>query len=132
MSPCALVLSTLSLLFCWDAYVLRNPSGGVFTGMNLCVHTLMYSYYAATFFGRLPNVIRGLITALQLLQMGVGVAAVVTHLQCLQKHGDQSSSSEHHMRINGYCALAMYFSYLVLFAKLFYDSYLAKKKYKSS
>jgi hypothetical protein len=72
-----------TLLYCWDAYVRHNPSGSVFTGMNLCVHTIMYAYYAATFFGRLPNVLRVVITSLQLLQMVVGVAAVVTHLQGL-------------------------------------------------
>ena len=93
--------------------------------MNLCVHTVMYSYYAATFFGRLPNALRGVITGLQLLQMAVGVSAVVTHLGCLSDSSDNSNSnSEEALRFNSQCALAMYFSYLVLFGKLFYDSYL--------
>lgn len=108
-----------TLLYCWDAYILHNPSGGVFTGMNLCVHTIMYAYYAATFFGRLPNGLRVVITSLQLLQMVVGVAAVVTHLRCADTAGDLLTNSR--------WALAMYFSYFVLFAKLFYDSYMVKK-----
>lgn len=111
-----------TLLYCWDAYVLHNPSGSVFTGMNLCVHTIMYAYYAATYFGRLPNSLRVAITTLQLAQMVVGVWAVVTHLQC--------PSTEGALRTNSQWALAMYFSYSVLFSKLFYDSYVAKKSKK--
>ena len=107
-----------TLMYCWDAYILHNPSGSVFTGMNLCVHTIMYAYYAATYFGRLPNSLRVVITSLQLLQMVVGVAAVVTHLGCETTEGDLLRNSQ--------WALAMYFSYFVLFAKLFYDSYMVK------
>jgi elongation of very long chain fatty acids protein 6 len=110
-----------TLMYCWDAFILSNPSGGVFAGMNLCVHTIMYAYYAATYFGRLPNGLRVVITSLQLLQMLVGVAAVITHLQC--------ENAERAVLVNSQWALAMYISYFVLFAKLFYDSYMFKPSY---
>lgn len=107
-----------TLMYCWDAFILHNPSGSVFGGMNLCVHTIMYAYYAATYFGRLPNGLRVVITSLQLLQMVVGVAAVVMHLQCEDTEGALKTNSQY--------ALAMYFSYFLLFGKLFYDSYVVE------
>ena len=74
-----------TLMYCWDGYVVQNTGGAIFTGMNLCVHTIMYAYYAITYFGRVPNFFRALITALQLLQMIVGTTVTVMHLQCANR-----------------------------------------------
>lgn len=109
-----------TLLYCWDAYVLQNTSGALFTGMNLCVHAVMYGYYAFTYFGRLPNALRAVITGLQLLQMIAGTAITIAHLQCSNTNGAQKTNSS--------WALAMYISYFALFSKLFFDSYVAKEK----
>ena len=113
-----------TLMYCWDAFILHNPSGSIFGCMNLSVHTIMYAYYAATYFGRLPNGLRVVITSLQLLQMVVGVVAVITHLQCDNTEGALKTNSQY--------ALAMYFSYFFLFGKLFYDSYVVKKPVKKT
>lgn len=108
-----------TLLYCWDAYVVRNTSGALFTAMNLWVHSIMYGYYACTYFGRLPNGLRALITGLQLIQMVAGTSITIAHIQCDNTNSVQSSNSK--------WALLMYFSYFLLFGKLFIQSYLTKK-----
>lgn len=108
-----------TLLYCWDAYISCNTSGALFTGMNLCVHTIMYSYYALTYFGRLPNVLRAFITGLQILQMVAGMAITVAHIQCENASDAQAGNSK--------WALAMYFSFFLLFGKLFFDSYISTR-----
>jgi hypothetical protein len=86
----------------------------------------MYSYYAATYFGRIPNFIRALITSLQLLQMAVGVTATVLHLQC---YPQQVSDMQYR---NSVLALVMYTSYLLLFSKLFMEQYITKPSAKGA
>jgi elongation of very long chain fatty acids protein 6 len=113
-----------TLMYCWNAYIVINTSGALFTGMNLVVHTIMYAYYAATYFGRLPNSLRALITGLQLLQMIAGTLITIQHLRCANTNSEQ--------RTNSMWALAMYFSYFLLFGKLFIDSYLTKPVKKSA
>ena len=108
-----------TLFYCWDAYVVQNTSGALFTGMNLCVHTIMYAYYACTYFGRLPNLIRAMITGFQLIQMLSGTAITIAHLHCDNTNLAQKANSQ--------WALLMYISYFILFAKLFVESYITKK-----
>jgi len=101
-----------TLLFCWNAWALQIGTGGWFAGMNLCIHTIMYSYYAACAFGaRFSKPIRLSITALQILQM-VGGLAIIFHTMryCFDNP------------VNTYCGLIMYASYMVLFVKLFIES----------
>jgi elongation of very long chain fatty acids protein 6 len=109
-----------TLMYCWDGYVVRNSGGAIFTAMNLCVHTIMYAYYAATYFGRLPNFLRATITLLQLSQMVIGTVVTVVHVQC--------SGINQSQYYNSICALLMYLSYFVLFAKLFWESHVSKEK----
>jgi hypothetical protein len=109
-------------MYCWDGYVVQNQGGAIFTGMNLCVHTFMYLYYAATFFGRLPNYLRAVITSLQLIQMVIGTYVTIAHLNCLDITDSQ--------RVNSMWAMGMYISYFILFAKLFVDQYIIKKPLK--
>lgn len=111
-----------TLMYCWDGYVVQNQGGAIFTGMNLCVHTFMYLYYAATFFGRLPNYLRAVITSLQLIQMVIGTYVTIAHLNCLDITDSQ--------RVNSMWAMGMYISYFILFAKLFVDQYIIKKPLK--
>lgn len=109
-----------TLLYCWDAYVVRNTSGALFTGMNLCVHTVMYGYYALAYFGRLPNTVRAMITGLQLIQMVAGTSITIAYVWCENNNEEQTRNSK--------WALVMYFSYILLFGKLFIESYVTNKR----
>ena len=61
------------------------------------------------------------VTAMQLLQMVVG--AVVTGAAFYYVKEGQKEC--HATILNSTCGLVMYFSYFILFAKLFYKSYLS-------
>lgn len=120
-----------SMLYCWYGTLIvyrLNNTNVYFTAMNLAVHSVMYSWYAATRTGwRSPKLLMMLVTLLQLVQMVAGVLIVL-----VAAFGDPASGcgrwadAEHLMGMRA--CLFMYFSYLVLFALLFYDNYLAKKK----
>lgn len=104
----------ITLLFCWDAWAVKAEYGGWFAAMNLVVHSIMYSYYALSALKiRVPNGFRIFITTLQILQMFGGLAVVIHNALYCDTH-----------RRNIYFGLAMYFSYVILFCKLFADSYL--------
>ena len=71
-----------TMLYCWygtlHVYPLNNTNT-FFCAMNLCVHSVMYSWYAATRTGwKSPKVMMMGITLLQLLQMVCGVFIIVT------------------------------------------------------
>eukprot|EP01087_Luapelamoeba_hula_P013417 TRINITY_DN382_c0_g2_i2.p1 TRINITY_DN382_c0_g2~~TRINITY_DN382_c0_g2_i2.p1 ORF type:complete len:310 (-),score=56.99 TRINITY_DN382_c0_g2_i2:152-991(-) len=104
----------VTLLYCWHAWSVRIENGGWFAGMNLVVHSIMYSYYAATAYGaRFSNLVRLAITSLQISQMIAGLAIVVHNMNaCLTN------------RLNTYSALIMYASYALLFLQLFVVSYI--------
>ncbi len=36
----------ITLLYCWWGWASQTPTGRTFAGMNLFVHSIMYSYYA--------------------------------------------------------------------------------------
>jgi elongation of very long chain fatty acids protein 6 len=112
----------VTLLFCWDAWAQGAEHGGWFAGMNLFVHSIMYSYYCLSACGvRFSNLLRQSITSLQILQMFGGVAIVIHNWRVCNYHPS-----------NTLFGLLMYFSYMVLFAKLFYESYVSPpKKYSA-
>ena len=95
----------------------------------LCIATpppRRYTWFAATRTGwRSPKGLMMLVTALQLLQMVAGCGIVLLALAddpaCTWGAADPVGSS---------CALVMYASYFVLFAKLFFDNYFVKKSKK--
>ncbi|KAL6047976.1 Elongation of very long chain fatty acids protein [Balamuthia mandrillaris] len=102
-----------TLIFCWEACALNVSTGVWFAGMNLTVHSIMYSYYCLTAMGyRFSQPLRLSITSLQISQMVMGLIIIVSQL---------SFCSEFHER-NTYFGLAMYLSYFVLFAKLFVEN----------
>jgi len=107
-----------TLLYCWDAWSVQVQNGGWFAGMNLIVHSVMYSYYAACAFGaRFNNTVRLSITSLQILQMVAGVSIVVHNMcTCLD------------YKFNSYFALVMYVSYMLLFIQLFAASLSAPRR----
>eukprot|EP01087_Luapelamoeba_hula_P013416 TRINITY_DN382_c0_g1_i2.p1 TRINITY_DN382_c0_g1~~TRINITY_DN382_c0_g1_i2.p1 ORF type:complete len:346 (-),score=65.74 TRINITY_DN382_c0_g1_i2:304-1341(-) len=108
----------LTMVYCWDAWATRVMNGGSFATMNLGVHSIMYSYYAATAAGmRFSKPVRQSITSLQILQMVGG-----TVITCLAL--GQCSSFTDRARANLWGALAMYISYWVLFVHYFINAYL--------
>ncbi|KAK7584144.1 hypothetical protein V9T40_005107 [Parthenolecanium corni] len=115
------------LLYTWYAYKEYTSSARWFIVMNYCVHSLMYSYYAARAMGFFPpRFIMMLITSLQITQMVIG---------CLVNYWSyaylKSNQSCHITVLNIQLSTCMYFSYFVLFGRFFYKSYLSpsgKKK----
>lgn len=107
------------LLYSWFCYRDQVAGGGWFMTMNYTVHSLMYSYYAARAAGlRVPRPFAMFITASQILQMIMGLAVVGLVYNWM--HDEHCPSSVDNITWGS----LMYFSYLVLFAIFFYDSYL--------
>jgi elongation of very long chain fatty acids protein 6 len=108
----------MTLLYCWNAWAIQIPNGGWFAAMNLIIHSMMYSYYAACAHGvRFSNATRLSITSLQIVQMLLGVSIVLHNLVVCNTHPE-----------NYIFGLVMYASYMVLFTKLFLDSYVYAKR----
>jgi elongation of very long chain fatty acids protein 6 len=118
-----------TMLYCWYGtrfvYAFNNTNV-FFAGMNLLVHSMMYSWYAATRTGwKSPKPLMMAVTLLQLVQMVGGCLIVYTSIR------GASASCGTWLKedpISLYGCGFMYFSYLVLFAKLFFENYVAPKK----
>lgn len=108
----------VTMIYCWHGLGLQVPSGGWFAAMNLVIHTLMYAYYAACAYGaRFSKATRLSITSLQILQMVLGIAIVGHNLVMCND-----------FPANYVFGLVMYISYVILFVKLFVDSYIRPKR----
>ncbi|CAF3589516.1 unnamed protein product [Rotaria sp. Silwood1] len=115
------------LVYCFYSYGLFAPIGRWFTSMNLCVHTIMYSYFAlraARF--RVPRFIQQSITILQVIQMFIG-CIVNTVAYKYKQDGYYCMTSNSNIIVS----LVLYIIYLILFAHFFYLSYLQKGMNKS-
>jgi elongation of very long chain fatty acids protein 6 len=116
------------LLYCWHSYSASIATGLWFAAMNYSVHAVMYGYFAATAskYRKLVTPFAIFITLAQLLQMVMGM--YVTAKAVLY----QSSGQECYVnKTNSVLGLSMYFSYFILFFKLFLDNYWLKKKHQS-
>ena len=104
----------VTCLFCWHgSYVGR--SGGYYVLMNLSVHAIMYFYYGLYAIGnKMLYPYRKLITIIQISQMIGGCYIVHNWFTNCQKN---STKSEH---ANMIVAAVMYFSYFILFIKVFF------------
>jgi elongation of very long chain fatty acids protein 6 len=113
------------LLYCWHSYSASIATGLWFAAMNYAVHSVMYGYFAATAskFRKVVTPFAIFITLAQLLQMVVGMYVTVRAV-LYQAEGNVC----HVNKTNSILGLLMYFSYFVLFFKLFVDNYLLKKK----
>merc|ERR1719454_2129927 len=113
------------LLYCWHSYSASIATGVWFCCMNYAVHSVMYGYFAvtATKYRKLVTPYAIFITLAQLLQMVVGMYVTVKAV-LYQAEGNEC----HVNKTNSVLGLLMYFSYFVLFSKLFIDNYLLKKK----
>jgi hypothetical protein len=108
----------VTMWFCWFAWARRLECGGGFALMNLMVHSIMYCYYACSAMDLYwPNWARQSVTTLQLSQMVFGLAILGTAwVNC---------PFDAPLLLGG---IAMYFSYFILFAQLFYQLYFVPKK----
>jgi len=113
------------LLYCWHSYSVSIATGMWFCCMNYAVHSVMYGYFAvtATKYRKMATPFAMFITLAQLLQMVVGMYVTVKAV-LYQANGHEC----HVNKTNSVLGLLMYFSYFVLFLKLFVDNYLLKKK----
>lgn len=111
----------ITCLYCWHASHI-GASGGYFALMNLSVHTIMYFYYALYAIGnKMLHPYRKVITVIQISQMVGGCYIVYSWFMNCQIN---SSKSEY---ANMVFAALMYFSYFILFIKVFF-----REKIKSS
>ena len=98
--------------------------------MNYLVHFIMYFYYAVRASGRYrpPLWVNIFITTLQMLQMIVGV--MVNVYIYWNMVADESWYCDGMVETTSFyvgCALAMYFSYFILFVHFFYTTYFRKQ-----
>merc|ERR1719198_1292096 len=93
--------------------------------MNYAVHSIMYGYFAATQHSkRARALVRPFaiyITLAQLAQMVVGIAVTVRAM-VVQANGGEC----HVNKTNSILGLFMYWSYFMLFLKLFVENYVLK------
>ena len=119
-------------VYCWFHYgggYLIRP-GQWFVSMNYFVHSIMYLYYAVRASGRYrpPIWVNIIITSLQLLQMIVGV--IVNVYVCWRMSIEPTWYCDGIVETTYFYvnwAFAMYFSYFILFAYYFYDTYFCKQ-----
>jgi len=112
------------MLYCWHiAYAKFSGEGGdgsYFATMNSFVHLVMYGYYAATCLGFKNGLIAISITAMQILQMLVGVALLAL----------KTATCNITFWQNVAFGWLIYGSYLLLFIKYFIGRYCKKKHTK--
>lgn len=90
--------------------------------MNYCVHTVMYGYFALRAARvRVPSIVQINITLLQLIQM---IAGCIVNVAAFNYKQDGHSCSTSNTNI--VLSLALYASYLLLFAHFFYTTYVRK------
>jgi len=107
-------------------YEVGHGRGLFYMTMNYSVHAIMYTYFALRSFGyRLPRPVAVAITTCQLAQMFFGcyVTSLVYFNRLSEGRPCTTDTAE-----NVLFSLAIYASYMVLFAKFFYESYIAKKQ----
>ncbi|CEL96745.1 unnamed protein product [Vitrella brassicaformis CCMP3155] len=115
-------------LYCWSAVHLGVAFAHQFAFINLCVHGVMYLYYALTALfakNRVLKKLRPFITSAQLSQMFVGVGITVSAMLRPEATGDPVHYN------NALCALLMYFSYALLFGQFYVKNYVPNMQKKS-
>jgi len=111
------------LLYCWHAYVSKNPIGIVFVVMNYGVHAIMYFYYFLMAVKCKPKWFNSMwITMSQISQMVVGVTVTVLNLILPTLYEKEC----HVKKENNVAAMIMYGSYLMLFLEFFFKRYAVK------
>nr|XP_027194467.1 elongation of very long chain fatty acids protein 6-like [Dermatophagoides pteronyssinus] len=110
------------LIFTWYCYADETSVARWYVYMNFFVHAMMYSYYAIRALGiRLPKPLAMTITSAQIVQMIIG-SIVTFYAYYIRVSGRECGISMDRL----YAGLAIYISYLMLFANFFIKSYLSK------
>lgn len=105
----------ITCIYCWHSCYIMISSTRYFVLMNLSVHAIMYFYYAIYAIGsKMLHPYRKIITVIQISQMVGGCYIIYTWFIKCQIN---SSKSEY---VNMVFAALMYFSYFVLFIKVFF------------
>jgi len=113
------------LLYCWHSYSCRIATGLWFAAMNYSVHSVMYGYFAlmTTQYRKYITPYAIFITLAQLAQMLVGMFVTIKAAMY------QDAGIECHVnKTNSVLGLTMYFSYFVLFFKLFIENYVTQTR----
>lgn len=114
------------LIYCVYSYHEFSASGRWYMTMNYFVHSIMYTYYALRALKvRITPAIAQVITILQLIQMILGCYLNYYSYRLLPLSGKYSSC--HISMENIKYSSILYFSYFVLFANFFINSYINKK-----
>ncbi len=111
-----------TLVYVWYSYPQHIGAGRWFIVMNYTIHSFMYTYYAfkAMRF-QIPRFVSMVITSLQIVQMIVGTAVVLSAYH-YKTQGHACQASYENLRYS----FLMYFSYIVLFSYFFYNAYINK------
>lgn len=111
----------LTLIYAWFMMYDLTSNSRWLCSMNFAIHSIMYSYYGSMASGtRVRKSIASLITLLQIVQMVLGVGMETVTLWFPQTVCYKPTELS-------YFGLAMYFLFLILFAKFYYDKYILKK-----
>lgn len=118
----------LTMLYCWYGVVVidkHNNTCIYFGAVNMCVHSVMYTWYAATRTGwRSPKILMMAITCLQIAQMVVGVLIIgIASNQLFSAEGTGCGRWQAADPF-GVCFAYLMYAYFVLFAKMFVEKYL--------
>ena len=113
-------------IYCWYSYAYPISTGIWFGFVNLCVHGVMYMYYAVKASGRsLPRWVAKVITTIQLSQMFMGIFINYIGITSLLT-GKTCRTTWFAIGLS----IFFYASYAVLFANFFYWAYLHPKSHK--
>lgn len=124
------------LLFTWDAFVVEQPPGIYFCAMNYTVHAIMYFYYYLAAAMKKPPKWGMIVTGLQIAQMFAGVFLTLISLCYAYAYPFLwHTTAENALRPfdapgcyvdrrNLIGSIAMYSTYLYLFAAFFWERYI--------
>ena len=111
-------------------YGTQIATGLWFATMNYVVHAVMYAYFGCMALPSLRPTVKRFavgVTLLQLAQMVVGIFVTVRAV-VYRANGRECAVN----KTNSLLGLAMYASYFLLFAKLFAENYVLKRKAKEA
>ena len=113
------------LLMAWLSATEYPSTSRWFSTINYSIHAIMYSYFTVMTLKlvNMPKIISMMITALQILQMVIGVYVNYKAYQYKQR-GEPCSVSY----LNISLTILMYLSFFYLFFKFFFDKYFQSKQ----
>mmetsp|Transcript_40746 Transcript_40746/g.93743 ORF Transcript_40746/g.93743 Transcript_40746/m.93743 type:complete len:297 (+) Transcript_40746:84-974(+) len=114
------------LLYCWHSYATEAPQALYFVAMNYSVHAIMYGYYFLMAIAAKDSALKkflrsiaGMITAMQLSQMVVGIIVQVSSMMVFEDGSKTCALNKENLIAGG----LMYGSYFLLFLEFFLKRY---------